>query len=168
MELVNAIEAKDEKLALQLIDLGADVNFKFDDSRVSPVLMFAMSNDLANVVDKMIDKKADINAVNDAKTDAIYYAAFYKMEDIVIKLIDLGVDIQNTQCMGHRTLHLVFGIKKLTKVIDHLKIMYRNVLLNILNDESNDLTNCFLNKIGDLNILDIINNYSKIDLKYYV
>lgn len=153
MDLLRAVISNDEKSALEIIEQLEDVNIKFDDQ---PILNEAIKNDVPNVVHKLLDKKAIVNATNFWKASPIWYATNHNMEEIAIRLIDLGADINQPTVFGSTALGNTIA-KKLTKVLDHLTVVYRNSILDILNDKTNVIAKCFDN--GDLNLIDIINDY---------
>lgn len=163
MDLVKAIEHQNEKLALDIIERGTDVNYMKD--TISPILIFAIHKRRLNVVNKLIDKKADIHATDIYGTSAIRFAAFYEMEQLVIRLINLGANVQSKNKYSASALEAIVK-KNSTVIINHLKFMYLNSLLEILNDYSSIISKCFSNN-GDLNILDMINDYLQIDYSTY-
>lgn len=160
MALATAIENQNEKLALEIINRGANVNGKCKRSDL-PLLTLAIVYNLPIVADKLIDKKADIHLRDITGTTAIWFAIYDKMEELVIKFINLGVDVESKDNLGISVMREILRYD-LTEVINHLKFMYLNCLLDIINDESSKMSKCFANN-GDLNIADMINDYLQID-----
>lgn len=158
MDLFDAISSKNEKLALDIIERGTDVNFTIGEN---PVLMLAIQENLSNVANKLIDKKADINLKNSAGTTPVRYAAWRSMNQLVIRMIDLGADVELKNEFNACALEVILDAF-MEDVKNHLKFMHLNNLLDTIHDESNILSKCFRNN-GDLNILDMINDFLQVD-----
>lgn len=158
MDLYDAISNHDEKLAIEIIDKGIDVNLVIEGQR--PILIHALCKECSNVANKLIDNKADINVKERHGTQAIQYAASFRLEQIIIRMLDMGVDLLLKNQWGESSMSSISECN-VPAAYNHLKFMHLNCLLDAVNDESTKLSKCFANH-GDLNVLDIINDFSQI------
>ena len=73
----------------ELLDAGADVNYRNEDS-MTP-LMFAVSGEHLNIVNELIGRGADVTMVDMNGATALHLAASYGNVDILKKIIDTHI-----------------------------------------------------------------------------
>ena len=91
-QLIEAAKSNSLDVAKLLIDKGADVNLK-DDNTGATALMHAVGHGNLDMVKLLIENKADINAVDKASQTALMIAAMNGYPEIAKLLIEKGADI---------------------------------------------------------------------------
>ena len=98
-----AILQKQEKVALKLIELGADIN-KIDPTNGLAPLMAAINNDLSKVALKLIDQGAFINDTDPDGSTPVMLATMQLNHPIMLKLINKGANLNQTNSQNETPL----------------------------------------------------------------
>lgn len=153
--LINAIIYGFNKFIMELLMFDIDLNIQ-NNYGVS-ALMYAISrpNISTKVIDKLIEKKANLDLQCHNKITAVSYACLNKLEENAIKLIDAGTKLDLKSNTNKTTIDYVYEFN-LTKVLDHLRSINRNLILESINESNTILFECFTNPLADLNTVDII------------
>ena len=129
-----------QDIALKLINLGATLTFRNNNGWSA--LMFACDYRVEMIATILIEKKVDVNCesfnivryVDEGiikhrfdKT-ALHLVCENKMQSLAIKLINAGAELYLLDLDKRSPIDFILQ-NKLTDVINHLKIMYRNSLL---------------------------------------
>lgn len=103
--LMEAFKYGNEKLAFELIEMGADVNKK--DSDGNSVMKYALMSGNEKFVAKLLEKGVDINAPVDANgTTALGLMSQHKTQTGMVKfLINHGADVNKADDQGYTPLH---------------------------------------------------------------
>ena len=98
-----AIVNRDEQVVRLLLDYGADPNVKLAGS---PLIIEALRNDSAEILQMLIEKGADVNATREeyGDTPLMYAVAPQQMEAIKL-LLSRGADIRAKDFSGKNVLH---------------------------------------------------------------
>ena len=88
--LMDALEKRDIKTAIALINSGVDINTK--DRMGETPLIEAAEEGLTEVVKVLIEKKANLNAANVRNRTALSRASYKGHTEIVLMLVDAGAD----------------------------------------------------------------------------
>ena len=86
-QLIDYVRNGDTESVKRLIDDGSDINTKHEYGRTP--LHIAISDGRVDVAHLLIDSGADINMLSDDNTDPLNLAAWYGLDSIVKKLIEL-------------------------------------------------------------------------------
>ena len=89
-ELINAFRESENE---QLLPMLNEENIDAKDELGTPLIVLAASKGNANIVDALIEKDADLNAMNRVGQTALSRAAYFGHEQIVVQLIAAGADI---------------------------------------------------------------------------
>jgi len=87
--LALAIETRKSRAALALVEAGANVRATYGESRVTP-LMLAAAMGLPDVLQKVIERGANVNATNAQGLDALMVAAANNRSECVQMLLGAG------------------------------------------------------------------------------
>ena len=139
----------------KLIDLGCDLNIT-DQGKDTPLIHSVLfRND--EITYKLLDKDADVNLLSNGDWSALAIACFHKNEDLAIKILNKCDLSYLEKGKGPRTSAIQSIYKnKLTKVHNHLKLIFRNTFLENIDNQNTTISKCFTNPIADLNVIDLI------------
>ncbi len=99
--ITTSVREGDLEAVKKIVEGGADVNAKGDDTFHSPALLTAAENGHTQIVAYLISKGANVNAFNDVGFTALAYVARYgKDVKIAQMLVDAGADINWNHAMG--------------------------------------------------------------------
>ena len=93
-----------EKIAMYLINLGADVNLK--EEHGGTTLHWAAHFDNTNIIRALISKGAKVNEANTMGRNALHVAARRGCLNVVKVLIELGAEIDTQTVQGQTALHI--------------------------------------------------------------
>lgn len=156
-KIANAISDRDENLVLRLIENIKDLDAFYIDAM--PIFHYACSYNQEKVCKKIVEKGMKRDLLDSNGTSALLFCYAFRMQDLAIELIEKGNDVEKRNKYQVNLLSLVNKAKN-SKVKNHLENMYRNKLFEIIDNHSTVLANCFHYNQGDLNLIDIINNYA--------
>lgn len=154
-----------EDVAIKLIDRGANINYQC--ATAETALLIAVQKNSVRIVEKLIEHNVALNTQNynslnfyrglQLAVTALAHACREKMENIAIKLIDAGA------CLEYPHSLVIYDVLdfELNNIIEHLKFMYWNIVMEIMDDNKSLLHNCFLKNNGELNLIDLINDFAK-------
>jgi len=89
--LVKAIQSNQEKIALLLIENGADINFK-DNEEQRSLLFYTVFHSLTNIAKILIDKGVDVNSLCRHGATALMLASTLKKMEMVKLFVENGAD----------------------------------------------------------------------------
>lgn len=148
--LIEAISKETSDIAMRLIDRGADVNLK-DISNDETPIMTACCYGLNNLIDKLIEKKANVDAkFNGGKTALMFAIDEGRSTSCIIQLLDAGANPYIQDNDGRSAVDLI-NKRNLPEALSHLKFLIRNKILEAINESQIITSTCF-----DLNLIDII------------
>ena len=133
------------KVAMALIDKGADVNASNDNGNTP--LHLALWNGHAAVAMAVIDKGADVNASNDNGNTPLHLALWNGHAGVAMAVIDKGADIyitNNDQLMPPCTQEMKYLFNSIWCSTPLLAAMHRNdmgAFQSLLADNTNDCVN---------------------------
>ncbi len=87
-----------------LIDIGADVNARFEDG--STALITAAENGFLDICRLLINNKANVNEVDNYGNDALVKAVLYGHTGVIKMLLENGADINNINVKGKTAIDL--------------------------------------------------------------
>ena len=110
---------------------------------------------------KLIDFGANVNIFDRDNWSALKHACNLKKEQLAIKIMNKASDLnfEKEDIYGNTVMTKIYD-NKLVQVLDNLKLLYRNAILESIEDNQTIIAQSF-NQFGDLNTIDII-----IDLTY--
>lgn len=92
-----------------LIELGADVNVRFEDE--STPLITAAENGFQELCELLLEHGAQANAVDNYGNDALVKAVFYGRTELIKLLIKYGADANNSKVRGKTAIDLAKEMK---------------------------------------------------------
>ena len=153
---------KDKKKEIVKKLIEKKVNLDLQDDTGFTALMHACENSREEpelgIIDLLIDARANVNIITKSKWTALISACISNWQDIAIKIINKSnceyLEIPDDDAKKSAMDYMYE--KNSTKVIEHLRFLYRNIILESIDDCKMIINNCFANAIGDINVVDII------------
>lgn len=143
------------KVVKKLIDKKADVNWRSTFGS-TPLILAARRNEETTQI--LIDAKADVNLQNKFGDTALLNACKNYSENIAIKLIDAGADVDFKNENNEIAIAYINDFN-LTKVLLHLKSITNEKILEQIQNQKSIISNCFQDPIADFNVVDMIFNF---------
>lgn len=110
--LYNAAYSAEEETAIWLLDLGADPDIKPKPSLGTPIF-YAAHKGRVKLVEKLIEKEADLEAVGEEGQTALHAAAVIGNKEIVHLLLKAGANVNAVDKRGKTPLHSVLSTTSL-------------------------------------------------------
>jgi len=114
-ELGKAASNNDIDTVKKMIDVGADVNHKWQDNTTP--LIWASDNNNLDMIMLLIDNGADVNQIDRTNNTALLNAAFFRKISIIKILINAGVD-WNYRNNKNKTFISYLSRKEMTELFD--------------------------------------------------
>lgn len=93
-----------------LVEKGADINVLGGNGKQLSIMRFAVKQNSLDLVEALIKKDININNVI-KNTSALHLAIKERQENIIVHLIQQGVDLETTGRDGNNALHLAIKVK---------------------------------------------------------
>ena len=163
-ELINSIKNNDLELVKDLVQQGADVNVRDNDSWTP--LIRASWNDNLEIVKYLVENGADINAKNKEGNTALKWASYHGELEIVKLLVEHGADI-NIKNNRRRTALIEAstrtffsnprGLETIKYLVEH------SADINAKDDEGNTAL-YWVSRFGNLEIVKLLVEHSADDI----
>lgn len=151
--LTMACDYELEEIALYLINKNADIHLK--SSRGKTILMQACANNLIKVVRELINRGVNVNEQDkDGWTVLMIACDDDETNTIACLLIDNGTDLYLKNKVGETAVDFIYNYNQ-TEVLEHLRLVVRNKILESIDDQKTIISNCY-QQTAEFNIIDII------------
>lgn len=163
LEMIDTTEAINK--INELIDNGCDVNLQNNNGETALIWLcskaaynYKNSDVINKLIEKLLDNQANVDLLTDRDWSVLSGVCEAKNEALAIKFLDKSNLEILEKVGGWRSVNIMYWIYNfnLTKVLEHLKLIYRNSILeSIDNDETIIFKSCS-NQIFELNIIDMV------------
>ena len=173
MKLFSAVEKNDTDKVSELLEAGANPNWSL---KATAPLHIAAKNGFYDLVDLLIDKKADLNILDAKRRTPLNIAAESGYLDIVELLLDNGADINKEDIQGYTPLNTAVAFLHEDIVdllidkgadLDKPTLDGTTPLITALKEENEDLALILINAGADVNVRTKDGNTPLIEASYF-
>lgn len=144
-----------KSIIFKLIENGCDLNVQ--DTKDHKTALFdicvKISNDAIDIIDKLLDYGANVDLLTTDNWSPINVACIHAREDVAIKLLNKSNFnyLESGKPYNSSVINLIHKCG-LTQVLEHVKLLYRNSILESIDDQETIISKCRF----DLNLIDIL------------
>ena len=153
-----ALQHRRKQIAIKLIKKGIDINIQNTNGDFALGYLCTLWWE-ENLIDLLLEKKANVDLCNIGGWSPLLETIKTKNTVEIIKLLNNSTLFNVEKYRPYYCcsfIDLVYEHKEAKTIVNHLKLLYRNSMLESIETQNTIINESFKNPICDLNIIDIV------------